>query len=180
MRLSGCSGLKEKHECCSDRMQLCECEHCNCEKMVESVLPEFGGVHTACGCENVLVWIHLGILLTRGGELAASSYLCCSALAAFDDVGPTLLGALAGEAVLLESQGQQPGLRRCSSDLRDISQCYCVSRRRQAGSTGPQSPGRRIATGGPSESVVSDRMAARARQLIRLAPGRGRGRWDAG
>ena len=71
-------------------------------------------------------------------------------------------------------------LWRCSSDLRDISQSYCVSRRRQAGSTGQQSPGRRIATGGPSESVVSDRMAARARQLIRLAPGRGRGRQVAG
>ena len=71
-------------------------------------------------------------------------------------------------------------LWRCSSDLRDISQSYCVSRRRQAGSTGQQSPGRRIATDGPSESVVSDRMAARARQLIRLAPGRGRGRQVAG
>ena len=34
-------------------MHLRECEHCNCEKMVESVLPEFGGVHTACGCVNV-------------------------------------------------------------------------------------------------------------------------------
>ena len=57
------------------------------------------------------VWIHLGILRTRGGELAASRYLYCSALAAYDDVGPTLLGALAGEAVLSESQGQRPGLQ---------------------------------------------------------------------
>jgi len=56
------------------------------------------------------VWIHLGILRTRGGELAASRYLYCSALAAYDDVGPTLLGALAGEAMLSESQGQRPGL----------------------------------------------------------------------
>ena len=60
-------------------------------------------------CE-INVWIHLGILRTRGGELAASSYLYCSALAAYDDVGPMLLGALAGEAMLSESQGQRPGL----------------------------------------------------------------------
>ena len=58
-----------------------------------------------------IVWIHLGILRTRGGELAASRYLYCSALAAYDDVGSTLLGALAGETVLSESQGQRPGLQ---------------------------------------------------------------------
>ena len=63
------------------------------------------------GCAFSSVWIHLGILRTRGGELAASRYLYCSALAAYDDVGPTLLGALAGEAVLSESQGQRPGLQ---------------------------------------------------------------------
>ena len=56
MRLCGCSNLKRQYECCSDRMQLRECDHGNHSKPPRwsSKLHECGGVHTAGGCENVL------------------------------------------------------------------------------------------------------------------------------